>query len=240
MISHATLFISDLHLSTDRPDLTDCFLRFLQHQAANCQALYILGDLFDMWLGDDLLEPYHQTIINALAHTSKTTPIYFMHGNRDFLIDKEFANACNMTLLPEPSVIDLYGKPTLLLHGDSLCVDDKAHLRFRRITRNRILRKVYFKLPVAWRRTLAHKIRQKSIANNRRAGIRPLTASEIPRIMQQYHVSQLIHGHTHIPGIHLFKLENQWVCRHILSDWGPKGHYLAANLQGQLQHNYML
>lgn len=240
MTTDTTLFISDLHLASDQPQLTALFSRFLQQQAKHCSALYILGDLFDAWLGDDLIQSFQRQIINEIKQISSAIPVYFMAGNRDFLIGEQFAKLSGVHLLNEPAIINLYGIPTLLMHGDSLCLEDKSHLRFRRLSHSRFMRGIYYSFPISWRLALANKIRTNSYKKNLRKGIRPATPSEIPRIMRQYNVSQFIHGHTHLPGIQYLQVENQWHSRHILSDWGPKCHYLMANNQGRLIHHYMI
>jgi len=148
----ATYFISDLHLDSSKPHLTQLFYAFIDKRLEDAEQLYILGDFFEVWVGDDNHTEYNQEIINALKTLSAKINVYIMPGNRDFLIGSEFINASGTTLLEDPTVIDLYGQPTLLLHGDSLCTQDKSHQRFRKLSRNPKLNRWFLKLPLAIRK----------------------------------------------------------------------------------------
>ncbi|MRJ41127.1 MULTISPECIES: UDP-2,3-diacylglucosamine diphosphatase [Idiomarina] len=237
-----TWFIADLHLSPARPDITALFLQFLRQQAPNADALYILGDLFDAWIGDDDNSDFAQSIQAALAElTQQGVAVYFIAGNRDFLIGPSFAKRTGVTLLPEASVIDLYGCRTLIMHGDSLCTDDVSYQRFRRIIRHPWLTKLLLRLPLAWRMRIANKLRANSATQ------KPLTDAQLKimdvnqhavvEAMQQHQVQWLIHGHTHRPNIHQVALANQALAQRIvLGDWYQQGSWLAVTAQGLQLH----
>lgn len=229
-----TRLISDLHLSEDRPDITGLFVHFLRTEARESDALYILGDLFDYWIGDDDQTNFHRHIMDELqAFTATGVPCYFIAGNRDFLIGKRFAEETGVTLLPEHYVAELYGIPTLLLHGDTLCTDDVGYQKFRKIIRNPFLLGIAKRLPLSWRRGLAHKLRSGSKSNQ------PLTEEQLQRMdttetaVQQafakFKVERIIHGHTHKPNIHEHSLP-QGTCgtRIVLGDWYEQGSILEV------------
>lgn len=239
----ATLFISDLHLAEETTELTRLFLHFLQVQARRADALYILGDLFEVWLGDDDLSAYHQIIINALQQLSQVVPVYFMAGNRDFMIGQRFAIASGCRLLADPTLIDLYGEPTLLAHGDLLCTQDKVHILFRRLLQKFWLQRALLALPLAWRRRIGYSLRKQSKQRNQRLSdaMMDVNPTALQDIMRKYQVKQLIHGHTHKPSIHYFYLEqqpnpvsstvevflNSQQCKRIvLNDWDESGSVL--------------
>lgn len=233
-----TLFISDLHLEANHPEITHLFLEFLQKQAANADALYILGDFFELWIGDDEQTEFHQTIILALrALAQKGIPVYFMHGNRDFLIGKKFIQASGCQLLSDPTIINLYGTPTLLMHGDSLCTHDLTHQRFRAFANHPLAQHLFLMLPLKLRKRIGAKIRQKSRLHGQalkttNPSIMDVTPSEINHIMQKHNVELLIHGHTHRPCIELFKLGKKSARRIVLSDWHQHGNALICDQEG--------
>lgn len=241
-----TRFISDLHLSADRPDITALFKHFLQTEARQSDALYILGDLFDAWIGDDDLTPFHCEVMDALRELSDLgVPIYFIAGNRDFLIGKRFASRTGLILLPESAIIQLYGVPTLIMHGDTLCTLDTGYLKFRRIIRNPVLLAILTHLPLSWRRKIANKLRAGSKSQQ------PLTASQLARMdatesaicdaMQDAKVSRLIHGHTHRPGVHLHSLSSSLQGeRIVLGDWYEHGSILDVDESGFTLRNESL
>lgn len=232
----STLFISDLHLSDDRPHITRLLIDFLEYKAISCDALYILGDLFELWVGDDDLTPGHQQIIKALYTFSQTKiPLYFIHGNRDFLIAKDFAKQSGCQLLPETTVIDLYGTPTLLMHGDTLCTDDHGYIEFRKKARNPILQKLFLLKSLEERKKMAMQVREYGKTYTSTAPMEIMDANfvEICRVMQQHKVTQLIHGHTHRPAIHDFWRGEQSYRRIVLADWHTQGHVLAVQPNGQ-------
>lgn len=222
-----TLFISDLHLEPSRPEITALFINFLEQQATQAEALYILGDFFEAWIGDDDQSTLNQTVKAALKIlTQNNIPVYFMHGNRDFLIGKQFAQETGCRLLPDPTKIDLYGIPTLLMHGDLLCTQDQSYLKFRTKVHKRWAQKIFLTLPLTIRKKIATKIRQGSeqhisITNEK---IMDVTPAEVDRIMAQYQVKQLIHGHTHRPNIHHLQQGH----RIVLGAWHNSGSILIC------------
>ncbi len=230
-----TLFISDLHLCAERPAITQLFIEFLAQQARGCDALYILGDLFETWLGDDDDAPDSARIISALrALRDGGTMIYFMRGNRDFLIGEKFAALSGCRLLPDPSVIDLNGVPTLLMHGDTLCTDDAGYQRFRRLVRNRCSQWLFLKLPLALRRRIARHLRAQSMSRTRGKppAIMDVNAHSVAAVMRQHRVTRLIHGHTHRPAVHDFELDGKPAQRIVLGDWYTQGSVLRCDARG--------
>ncbi len=228
-----TLFISDIHLDESRPTITNTFLEFLTFQASQADAVYILGDLFDAWIGDDAATLFHQKIIQAFRTlTQHGTPIYMMVGNRDFLIGQQFAQASGCQLLPDPTVIDLYGRPTLLMHGDTLCTRDVRYLKFRQYVRNPFLKTCFLKFPLFCRQAIARFLRgqSKRYTTQTKAIYMDVTPEEIPRVMNQYNVSQLIHGHTHRPTIHYLDDFSRHI---VLGDWDKTGHALMYDATGE-------
>lgn len=226
-----TLFISDLHLNPQQPAVTEIFIQFLQTSARKAAALYILGDLFEMWIGDDDSDAQSLKIIIALRELSDAgVALYFMHGNRDFLIGKKFARVTGCQLLADPTVIDLYGEPTLLMHGDLLCTDDKEYLKFRHWTHKPFVQKIFLTLPLLLRRYIANKLRQKSHTHVQEISptIMDVTINGIYHYLHHYQVTQMIHGHTHRPGFHLLKFNTMYAQRIILSDWDERGSVLAC------------
>ncbi|WP_305417358.1 UDP-2,3-diacylglucosamine diphosphatase [Photobacterium leiognathi] len=230
-----TLFISDLHLSASRPDMTDCFLRFMAEDTANIDALYVLGDLFEMWIGDDEESPFLQQIKQAFKTlTDSGIPCYFVHGNRDFLIGKRFSQQTGVQLLPEHSVVDLYGKPTLILHGDTLCIEDEAYQRYRKKVHNKFIQWLFFRIPLSKRIQIGEKFRNNSSKNNqmKNQSIMDVTASEVVRVMKEFHVDQMIHGHTHRPDIHSLTIDDKPATRIVLGDWYEHGSVLVVTPDG--------
>ncbi|RTE86847.1 MULTISPECIES: UDP-2,3-diacylglucosamine diphosphatase [Gammaproteobacteria] len=227
-----TRFISDLHLSENRPDITGLFVSFLRGEARESDALYILGDLFDYWIGDDDLRPFHLHIIQELKNVVESgVPVYFMAGNRDFLIGKKFAELTGITILPDPTVVDLYGTPTLLLHGDTLCTQDEGYQKFRKTIRNPLLLGILTKLPLSWRRKVAQKLRanSKSQQNLSAEQLAMMDATEeaVVQAFESHKVERMIHGHTHQPDIHEHPLsEGKTGLRIVLGDWYEQGSIL--------------
>lgn len=229
----STLFISDLHLSSDQPGITQLFLNFLSQQTRDVEALYILGDLFETWIGDDNLNIYNQTIITALAElTDRGVATYFMPGNRDFLIGKRFIQQTGCRYLADPSLIDLYGCPTLLTHGDAWCSLDKDYQRYRRWSRYPFWQFVFLQLPLAWRQKIANylRAREHSITPTDTEKYDVVLADLLACLKHYPGAQQIIHGHTHLPCIQLIKqTENTWIKCFVLSDWQPtKGNILVA------------
>ena len=229
-----TWFISDLHLSPARPDITSLFQRFLHDQAVHADALYILGDLFDAWIGDDDTSDFVAAVQAALRQLTDTgIPVYFIAGNRDFLIGQRFAQITGITLLDEPSIVDLYGVPTLILHGDTLCTDDVSYQRFRKVIRNRVVQKLLLALPLRLRMRIANKLRASSKTQQ------PLSEQQLKIMDANEHavreqfiehvVQRMIHGHTHRPAIHQHRLPNGEIAeRIVLGDWYTQGSFLKV------------
>jgi len=201
-----TLFIADLHLRESRPDVAERFLQFTKTKAREAKALYILGDFFEVWIGDDDLNPFHLKIIHALkALTDSGVDVYFMRGNRDFLIGKRFAKLTGCHLLHDPSVITIEKKRLLLTHGDLLNTSDKKYLRFRRRTRKWIIQKLFLLLySLDKRKKIAQNIREKSKAHiaAKKDSDYGIMLNEARAIMKKYHADYLIHGHFHKPEIY--------------------------------------
>jgi len=224
-----TLFISDLHLDETRPQITKAFLRFLFNQAAKADALYILGDLFEVWLGDDDDSPFVGHVKEALQRYGESgVPTYFIHGNRDFLIGQKFADDTGITLLHETTVVDLYDETVLLTHGDALCTLDSAYMEFRQQVRNPNWQAEVLAQPLAVRKQMAAEMRQhsKSMTAMKPEDITDVTPSEVVALMQSEDVSKLIHGHTHRPARHTVDLGGHLGERIVLGDWEQQGWYL--------------
>lgn len=229
------LLISDLHLQEERPDITQAFLDLLEGRARQAQALYILGDFFEAWIGDDAMTPYQASICQALRALSDSgTQIFLMHGNRDFLIGQAFCKAAGCTLLNDPCVVEMGGEPVLLMHGDSLCTRDLAYMKLRRYLRNPLSLWVLRHLPLSTRQKLARKLRSESRTQTRMKAndIVDVTPEEVPRVMQQHGVRTLVHGHTHRPAIHKLALGNTPARRIVLGDWDRQGWALQVDEQG--------
>ncbi|MEH6471974.1 MAG: UDP-2,3-diacylglucosamine diphosphatase [Halopseudomonas sp.] len=233
-----TLFISDLHLQSERPHITRAFFDFLDQHARHADALYILGDFFNVWLGDDDHTALSQEVASRLKQLSTSgTSVYLMHGNRDFLIGQDFCRQAGATLLDDPSTIDLYGTQTLLMHGDSLCLGDESYQRYRRIIRSPLIRWLQHIVPLSLRRRIASGIKSKSGEAKRykSAQLMDVTASEVTRQLQSHNLSLLIHGHTHRPKIHQRHHNNQHLQRIVLGDWESHGWYLEWHDSGEHQ-----
>jgi UDP-2,3-diacylglucosamine hydrolase len=238
-----TLFISDLHLDRERPDITAQFLRFLDEEARNADALYILGDLFEAWIGDDDPEPDKRRVVAALkALTSAGVPVYLIHGNRDFLIGERFCRETGVKLLKDGTIVDLYGRRVLLMHGDTLCTDDHSYQRLRRIVRNPLVQFVMRRLTLGQRQRLAERMRAGSKAHiatmdATRPQIMDVNAQAVRDTLASYGVDVVIHGHTHRPAVHEIALADRKATRIVLGDWyeqgsvlrwGPAGYALAS------------
>ncbi|WP_220813286.1 UDP-2,3-diacylglucosamine diphosphatase [Pseudomonas paralcaligenes] len=229
------LLISDLHLEEERPDITRAFLHFLRTRAREAEALYILGDFFEVWIGDDGMSPFQQGIARALRELSDAgTRIYLMHGNRDFLIGRAFCRAAGCTLLKDPSIVQFNGEPVLLMHGDSLCTLDVGYMKLRRWLRNPLTLFILRHLPLATRHKLARKLRSESRAQTRMKAseIVDVTPEEVPRIMAEHGVRTLIHGHTHRPAVHELQVGGENARRIVLGDWDKQGWALQVDEHG--------
>lgn len=234
-----TLFISDLHLDPVRPAITALFLRFLQDQARQADALYILGDLFEAWIGDDAPSPTADAVtdgLHALADTG--VPVYFMHGNRDFLLGRDYAARAGMRLLPDPTVIELYGHPTLITHGDQLCTDDTAYQAFRAQTRDPRFIAQFLARPIAERLAIAQQARQASASRQSEMKqadrgqfetITDVAPAEVEATFVRYGVDRMIHGHTHRPALHALQAGGRDCTRVVLGDWYAQGSVLRVD-----------
>jgi UDP-2,3-diacylglucosamine hydrolase len=234
----SVLFISDLHLEAERPDITRAFLHFLSTRARMAEALYILGDFFEAWIGDDGMDEFQHSIARALREVSDGgTRVYLMHGNRDFLIGRAFCREAGCTLLRDPSLIDLGGEKVLLMHGDSLCTLDVAYMKLRRWLRNPLTLFILRNLPLATRYKLARKLRKESRAQTRMkaSDIVDVTPAEVEKIMRDKGVRILIHGHTHRPAVHELEIDGRPARRIVLGDWDRQGWALEADDQGMQQ-----
>lgn len=229
------LLISDLHLEQERPDITRAFLHFLSTRARQAEALYILGDFFEVWVGDDAITPFQRSIADALKQLSESgTAIFLMHGNRDFMIGKGFCREAGCTLLKDPSVVEMGGEPVLLMHGDSLCTRDENYMRLRRYLRNPLTLWVLRNLPLRTRHKLARKLRNESRAQTRMkaSDIVDVTPDEVTRVMAQHSVKTLIHGHTHRPAVHKLQVNEAPARRIVLGDWDRQGWALQVDENG--------
>lgn len=225
------MFLSDLHLSAETPLLTGLFEQFLSDQARSASAIYILGDLFEYWAGDDdLNDPFNTRIVSAMRSCSMDVPIHFMRGNRDFLIGPDFANASGATLLDDPTIVDLHGIPTLIMHGDSLCIDDTGYQEFRLMVRSADWKATFLAQPLAGRRSQIAALRARSEAEKRIKSmeIMDVNPNEVMRMMRLHGCTRLIHGHTHRPATHRFEIDGAPAERWVLADWRNEGAYLAC------------
>ena len=232
----STLFISDLHLSAERPAITALFLEFLRGRARSAEALYILGDLFEYWIGDDVAGlPEYQPLITGLRElTAAGVPVYVMHGNRDFLLGAGFEQATGCRLIPDPSEISLYGEKTLLMHGDSLCTDDVAYLKFRAMVRNPDWVKMFLAKTVAERIAIVRDYREisKAATATKKPEIMDVNPGAVESVLRQHGVRHLIHGHTHRPAQHQLQVDGQDRRRTVLGDWYDQGSVLHCDAGG--------
>lgn len=225
-------FISDLHLSAEQPALTQLFTHYLEQQATAADALFILGDMFEVWLGDDMILPEYQVAIAAIKKlTGRGIPVYVMYGNRDFLMREQFEHCTGAQLINDPTIIDLYGKPTLLMHGDTLCTDDSEYQEFRAMVRNPVWQNEFLAKTPDERRAIARQYREKSksATKEKNNDIMDVNQKAVESAMQQYNVQQLIHGHTHRPGTHHFTIDSTDARRIVLADWNQQGSYLDCD-----------
>ncbi|MGB5331489.1 MAG: UDP-2,3-diacylglucosamine diphosphatase [Woeseiaceae bacterium] len=221
-----TLFISDLHLDEKSPEIGEQFLHFLEGEAANADALYILGDLFESWVGDDDPDPHYAIMKSALrALVDSGVPVFFMHGNRDFMIGEQFAAETGVTLLDDPTPIELHGKKVLLSHGDALCIDDKQYQQVRLMTRNPDWQAMMRAKPLEERIAFAESARQQSKEYNDSVGedIMDVNKDAVVGTFRTRDIDILLHGHTHRPAVHDVELEDRAAKRIVLGDWYEQG-----------------
>jgi UDP-2,3-diacylglucosamine hydrolase len=234
-LKNETLFISDLHLCSARPEITRRFLRFLEHRAGNAERLYVLGDLFDAYLGDDDNNSPNREIKSAFRRlTESGTKVYFQHGNRDFLLGERFARETGLILLGDYEVVDLYGVPTLLTHGDLLCTDDVQYQKARERVRTDCWKQSALSKPLWLRRLYARWYRFKSGLDKRGKSeeIMDVNAETVRATMFRYGVERLIHGHTHRPAVHELEIEKKRCWRFVLPEWGHGETVLCWSQEG--------
>ena len=218
-----TLFIADLHLSEHEPAITAGFLRFLKEQAIHAKALYILGDFFDFWIGDDDPNPLHQQIAQALMTLKNAgVPCYFIHGNRDFLIGSRFAKESGITLLPQEKVLEIEKHRILILHGDTLCTDDDAYQRYRKKVHNKFIQRLFSLLPLFIRLRIADKMRSRSQHENQYKSDAIMDVNP-QAVIDTFNTEWMIHGHTHRPAIHTVNIDDKIHYRGVLGAWHTEG-----------------
>jgi len=231
------LFISDLHLSVQRPDISERFRQFIESRGQGAEAIYILGDLFEAWVGDDAIGKCERGVAESLgALTRRGTPVYFLHGNRDFLLGTEYCAAAGMRLIEQPTIIDLYGVPTVLLHGDTLCTRDVSYQRYRARVTDPEWQQRMLARPAWVRRGIASMLRFASRVRNR-SGDRPemdVAPDAVEGLFRQSGVRRMIHGHTHKPDRHRHTVDGRDCERIVLGDWYEQGSVLTATRDGRL------
>jgi len=231
-----SLFISDLHLSSTHPRSMAEFQHFAAEFAAKAEALYILGDLFEYWAGDDDLDDiFHAQVIAALASlTRHHTRVYLLRGNRDLLMGEALAKACHATLLDDPTLIELYDTPTLLSHGDMLCTDDVDYLRYREQIHDAEFQQNFLAKPLAARKSFIEELRQRSTEakQHKDSSIMDVNDEAVAAMLREYHYPRLIHGHTHRPARHEHDVDGHTCERWVLGDWDQQGSALRVDAAG--------
>jgi UDP-2,3-diacylglucosamine hydrolase len=231
----AILFISDLHIDATRPDITEQFIEFMRTEARTADALYILGDLFESWVGDDAADAGQSAAIAGLrALTAGGVPCFVMHGNRDFLLGRQFCLDSGALLLPDPMLVTLYGEPVLVMHGDALCTDDRAYQRLRATVRDADWQRQFLALSVAARRALAGAARVGSRAHtaSMEYAITDVNDLSVAVALRNAGTATLLHGHTHRPGIHPLDVDGRACTRIVLGDWYTQGSVLSWDSSG--------
>lgn len=235
-----TLFISDLHLTAERPHINELFFAFLRDTAPAAEALYILGDLFEYWVGDDDSENLlNASVSDALARLRQSgVRVYFLHGNRDFLVGQAFAARSGVQLIADPTVIDLHGTRTLLMHGDTLCTDDVEYQKARAQFRHPQMQAKLLQLPLAVRHQQARQLRAQSEVNKagKAAEIMDVSLATVEQILREHNFPRMIHGHTHRPARHEHNVDGHRCERWVLSDWYERGSYLYCDAAGCSAH----
>ena len=230
-----TLFISDLHLQASQPEIGKQFLRFLGGEAREAEALYILGDLFEAWLGDDDPNPYYGEMKSALRGlVDAGVPVNFMHGNRDFMIGETFANETGVSILADPSVVNLYGEDVLLCHGDALCTDDVHYQQVRAMTRDPQWQEMMGAKSIEERIAFAIQARKESIARGESMSdeIMDVNQGTVVATLREHDVSTMLHGHTHRPAIHEVDMGDRTATRIVLGDWYDQGSVVRWDENG--------
>lgn len=234
-MSDPILFISDLHLEDGRPDILDSFFLFLDEQARQARALYVLGDFFNVWLGDDHVTGLNSKVADRLSRLQAAgTDVFLMHGNRDFLLGEDYAGKCGATLIDEPSRLESHGHSILLMHGDTLCTLDEDYQAFRAMVRAADWQKDFLAQPLDERIAFAAEARAKSqtMNSNKAEDIMDVTPEAVVSSMQEFGVHTLIHGHTHRPAVHEFRIDGAKAERYVLGDWDRQPWYIRLDDQG--------
>ena len=226
------VFISDLHCHPNEPAITDRFNQFIEWALTHTRTVYVLGDLFHVWAGDDCMEPWALSIAQQFHRlVDHGINVYFMPGNRDFLIGPKFAKLAGFKIMADPCLIQLPGQAVMLAHGDAYCLLDKSHQRFRRVTRNAFFIRFVLALPQRWRHGAVMKVRKKSQENHAKVHRSPHYADVVPsaflKDLDRYQVNTIIHGHTHKPGLTEHTKNNQIVRQYVLSDWDDNPQVLC-------------
>lgn len=242
MIHHGrAVLISDLHLSESRPDLVRAFYAFLDDVASQYEALFILGDFFEYWVGDDASTPLHDDIAVRLDRLSETTAVYIMVGNRDFALGSHYAKRCNATLLPDPTPVQFGDQTWLLSHGDQLCSDDRGYQRYRAIIQSPLVLGTLRRLPLSWRLKLAERLRRASKDRNRADAPRYVDVNQkaVRRLLKGTPHAGLIHGHTHMADWHIVSADDEPVReRLVMGDWDKMGWYLRFEQDGKTLNRF--
>jgi len=231
----STLFISDLHLEAERPDIGDQFIQFLKTDAMEADDLYILGDLFEAWVGDDDPNTHYTRIKRSIRKVvDKGIPVYFMHGNRDFMIGRQFANETGVEILKDPFLVQMYGHKAVLSHGDAMCTDDTQYQRVRAMTRNPDWQASMLAKPLKERLLIAEEARRQSLEQtlNMSMDIMDVNQDAVEKVIRDHGADVLVHGHTHRPDVHTIDLGNRKAKRIVLGDWYTQGSVLRWDLRG--------
>lgn len=236
----ATLFVSDLHLSGDRPAISERFFEFLRERASRAAALYVLGDLFEYWIGDDELEdrsadPLARRVAQALGALARGgVPVAFMHGNRDFLVGERFCEASGARLLADPTVENIAGTRTLLMHGDTLCTDDHDYQAWRRTARSQAWQQEFLTQSLPQRRSTLQALREKSreVVGSKPTEIMDVNQEAVRDALRAHDLTRLVHGHTHRPAHHRLEVDGRHCERWVLPDWYERGGYLSIDDAG--------
>ena len=231
----AILFISDLHIDATRPEITEQFIEFARAEARSADALYVLGDLFESWVGDDAADAGQCAVIAEIRSlTAGGVPCFIMHGNRDFLLGPQFCLQSGATLLPDPLIVTLYAEPVLVMHGDALCTDDRAYQRLRATVRDADWQREFLALPVTARRALAGAARVGSQVHtaSMEYAITDVNAGSVATALRSAGTATLLHGHTHRPGIHPLEVDGRACTRIVLGDWYSQGSLLRWDSSG--------
>lgn len=231
----SVLFVADIHLCRQRPDLTSAFIQFLDNTARTCESLYLLGDIFEAWIGDDYVDPHMQGVVQALRRLSEAgVKLFFQHGNRDFLVGQDFASSIGAELLSETKIVDFGKTKALVMHGDQLCTDDTEYQNFRSMVRSAQWQMKFLGQSIAQRLVIAGQLRSASQEKNqlKSAQITDVNQNAVEHCMRDNNVKLLIHGHTHRPAVHQFNSQGQALTRMVLGDWGQSLWYIQCTTSG--------